>query len=70
MPKEKYYINEILQAIDRSKTTLLRWEKEGLIPKAKRDSRGWRYYTKEEVDQIIKLIKKTDYFRKTAFKKR
>lgn len=70
MLKEKYYINEILKKIDRNKTTLIRWEKQGLIPKAKRDSRGWRYYTKKEVELIIKLIKETDYFRKTTFNPR
>jgi DNA-binding transcriptional MerR regulator len=64
MPKEKYYIDEILGEIDRNKTTLIRWEEKGLIPKAKRDSRGWRYYSQEEVQRIIKLIKKNNYFRK------
>jgi DNA-binding transcriptional MerR regulator len=64
MPREKYYLNDILKRIDRNKTTLIRWEEQGLIPKAKRDSRGWRYYSKKEVEEIINLIKKTDYFRK------
>jgi DNA polymerase III delta subunit len=65
---DKYYLNEILRKIDRNKTTFIRWEDMGLVPKAKRDSRGWRYYTEEEIKEIIKLIKETDYFRKTAFK--
>ena len=64
MPQEKYYLNDILKRIDRNKTTLIRWEEQGLIPKAKRDSRGWRYYSKKETKEIIDLIKKTDYFRK------
>jgi len=70
MAKEKYYLNDISKKIDRNKNTLLRWEREGLIPKAKRDSRGWRVYTKKEVQQIIKLIKETSYFRKSVFKHR
>jgi len=68
MPKEKYYINEILRELDRNKTTLIRWEEKGLIPKAKRDSRGWRYYSQKEIQRIIKLIKKSNYFRKNVFK--
>jgi DNA-binding transcriptional MerR regulator len=64
MIEERYYLNTILKRIDRNKTTLIRWESQGLIPKAKRDSRGWRYYSKEEVEKILDLIKKTDYFRK------
>ncbi len=57
-----YRINDILKRIDRNKTTLLRWEDAGLIPKARRDSRGWRYYTAEEVEYIVELIEKTNYF--------
>ena len=58
-----YRLQDILQKIDRNKTTLIRWEEEGLIPKAKRDSRGWRCYSKKEVDEIIDLVQKTNYFR-------
>lgn len=58
-----FRINDILKRIDRNKTTLLRWENVGLIPTAKRDSRGWRVYSYEEVEFIVSLVKKTDYFR-------
>lgn len=58
-----YRLNDILSRIDRNKTTLLRWEELGLIPKARRDSRGWRCYTREEVEYIINLVKSTNYFR-------
>jgi DNA-binding transcriptional MerR regulator len=57
-----YRLNDILKRIDRNKTTVLRWEVLGLIPKAKRDSRGWRYYTKKEVEEIVRLVEKTNYF--------
>jgi DNA-binding transcriptional MerR regulator len=60
MPKH-YRVHEILQEIDRSKTTLLRWETLSLIPKAHRDSRGWRYYTEEEAKRIIELAKAMYY---------
>jgi len=59
-----YRLNDILRKVDRNKTTLLRWEAEGIIPKAKRDSRGWRCYTEKDVKKIVKLIKKNNYFRK------
>ena len=58
-----FRINDILKRIDRNKTTLLRWENVGHIPTAKRDSRGWRVYSYEEVEFIVALVKKTDYFR-------
>ena len=63
MSRERYYLKEILVRIDRNKTTLIRWEESGLIPKAKRDSRGWRYYTEQEIEYILKRIKETNYFR-------
>lgn len=39
-----------------------RWEKEGLIPKAKRDSRGWRYYTPGDFQLIIRTVQEQFYF--------
>jgi len=63
MDNKKYRIKDIEEKIDRDKTTLIRWEKEGLILKAKRDSRGWRYYSKEQVKDIVSNVLSTDYFR-------
>ena len=64
MQNKKYRLKDIEEKIDRDKTTLIRWEREGLIPRAKRDSRGWRYYSKEQVQDIVNKILTTDYFRK------
>ena len=60
---KKYRLKDIQDKIDRDKTTLIRWEKKGLIPLAKRDSRGWRYYNRNEVANIIDMVLSTDYFR-------
>ena len=49
--------------LDRSILTIKRWEKQGLIPKARKDSRGWRVYSEEEVQAILKAVRETDYFR-------
>ena len=57
-----YRLNDILREIDRNKTTLIRWEEKGLIPKAHKDSRGWRCYTKDQVNEIIRLVQETNYF--------
>lgn len=63
MESKKYHLKDILDRIDRDKTTLIRWEREGMIPQAKRDSRGWRYYSKDEVSNIVNEVLATDYFR-------
>jgi predicted site-specific integrase-resolvase len=60
---KKFRLKDIQERIDRDKTTLIRWEKEGLIPTAKRDSRGWRYYSQNEVNKIINMVLTSDYFR-------
>jgi len=69
MKTKKYRLQDILEKIDRDKTTLIRWEKDGLIPKAKRDSRGWRYYSRNEVSGIIRKIINSDYFRHMSINK-
>lgn len=59
-----YRISDIANQVDRSTAAVIRWEKDKLIPRAKRDSRGWRIYTKDQVDEIVNLVKKTKYFSK------
>jgi len=59
-----YNIGELAEAVDRSPLTIKRWEASGLIPKAKRDSRGWRYYTEGDIKEIIRIVKENDYFTK------
>jgi len=64
MENKTYRLKDIGERIDRDKTTIIRWEREGLINRAKRDSRGWRYYSKEDVANIVNKVLSTDYFRK------
>src|SRR3989344_1897010 len=63
MFNKRYRLIDIARQIDRDKTTIIRWEELGFISPAKRDSRGWRYYSKEEVDAIVKKVQQTNYFR-------
>ena len=60
----RFRVNDLTKAVDRDKTTLLRWEKQGLIPKAKRDSRGWRYYTEHEFGELIQKIRESAFYRR------
>lgn len=59
-----YRVSDIAKQVDRSTAAIIRWEKEKRIPKAKKDSRGWRIYTREQVDEIVNLVKETHYFTK------
>ena len=62
MINEKCRLHNIAKKIDRDKSTIIRWEEQKLIPQAKRDSRGWRYYSRGEMEKIIKMVKETNYF--------
>ena len=57
-----YRTSDIAKCVDRTSVTVIEWEKKRLIPKAKKDSRGWRMYSKKDVDEIVRLVKKTHYF--------
>jgi len=68
MQNKKYRLKDIQEKVDRDKTTLIRWEKEGLIPRAQRDSRGWRYYNEKQVKEIVDKVLSTNYFRNVQTK--
>jgi len=50
--KEKLTIGELAKELDRTVLTIKKWERSGLIPKAKKNSRGWRYYTAEDINKM------------------
>ena len=63
MSNKVYKIKDLALRLDRSILTIKRWERQGLIPKARKDSRGWRIYTEAEVHDILRLVQATNYFR-------
>jgi DNA-binding transcriptional MerR regulator len=63
MSNKVYKIKDLALRLDRSILTIKRWERQGLIPIARKDSRGWRIYTEAEVRDILRLVQATNYFR-------
>lgn len=61
-----YKIGELAKELDRSTLTIKKWEESGLIPKAKRDSRGWRYYTEDDISGIKQILRSNKYFVRTS----
>ena len=59
-----YRIGEVAKELDRSTLTIKKWEGNRRIPRAKRDSRGWRYYTEDDVNEIKRILKEHHYFTK------
>ena len=61
-----YRIGELAKELDRSTLTIKKWEAKGLIPSARRDSRGWRYYTEDDVNEIKNVLEEHGYFVKSS----
>ncbi|MFT8477438.1 MAG: MerR family transcriptional regulator [Liquorilactobacillus sp.] len=51
-----YSINETSQLTGLSKYTLRYYEKEKVIPEVKRDSRGYRVYTEQDIEWLTFLL--------------
>jgi len=62
--KKTYRINRLAKELDVSIQTIKNYENSGILPKAKRDKKGWRYYNWEDVVKIKALyqeeIKKSE----------
>lgn len=52
-----YTIGELASAITRDPITVRKWERYGVIPRARfRDKQGRRLYTKEEIDVLVRIV--------------
>ncbi|MBI4003959.1 MAG: MerR family transcriptional regulator [Candidatus Omnitrophica bacterium] len=49
-------ITEVARQLGVTAKTITRWEKAGKIKRAKRDWRGWRTYSKEDVEEMKTLL--------------
>lgn len=54
-------ITQAAEKIGVTPKTIMRWEKAGKIKKSKRDWRGWRFYTHDDL-QELKNFKETIFF--------
>ena len=70
MANKIYKIKDLALRLDRTILTIKRWEKQGLIPIARKDSRGWRVYTEDEVNEILGVVEETNYFRENKVEAR
>jgi len=58
LDKRIYYrTSEVYRLVGISRSTLFRWFKEGIASEPQyRDRRGWRLFTKEEVEKLEALV--------------
>lgn len=52
---------DVCELFNISKSTLLRWEREGLVPNPERNQLGERQYTRQQVDYIAKFFHSRQY---------
>lgn len=60
---QRIYIREAADLLNRRMATLRKWEQLGVLPDdllPHRGSRGWRYWTPEQISGIREWIRKTD----------
>lgn len=53
--ESKIYIRDAALALNRRPATLREWERSGLLPRhlrSTRSERGWRYWSREQIEQI------------------
>lgn len=63
MPIVVYRIIDVALRLGRNPLTIKRWEERGFIKQARRDSRGWRIYSEDEVQELVDRAHATDYFK-------
>lgn len=54
-----YWSLELCRKASISRSTLLRWLKEGILKEPIRDRRGWRIFSEEELDKIKAEVERT-----------
>jgi DNA-binding transcriptional MerR regulator len=52
----RWSITEVAKELGVTPKTITRWEKAGKVRRAKRDWRGWRVYSQEELDLMKSFI--------------
>ena len=52
---KKHRINALAKSLGVSAQTVKNYENQGILPRARRDARGWRYYTDEDILKIRAL---------------
>ena len=60
---QRIYIREAADLLNRRMATLRKWEQLGVLPDdllPHRGTRGWRYWTPEQITGIREWIRKTD----------
>ena len=56
MEGERLSITHVARELGVTSKTITRWEKAGKIRQAKRDWRGWRVYSAEELEQMKSFV--------------
>ena len=56
MSNGRLSVTELAKELGVTTKTITRWEKAGRIKQAKRDWRGWRVYSQEDLDAMKNIV--------------
>ena len=56
MPDGRLSITEVAKELGITPKTITRWERAGKVRPAKRDWKGWRVYSKEDLEQMRTFV--------------
>ena len=56
MPDGRLSITEVARELGVTTKTITRWEKAGKIKAAKRDWKGWRVYSSQELEEMKSFV--------------
>lgn len=56
MSDDRFTITEVAGHLGVTPKTITRWEKSGKIKRAKRDWKGWRIYSQEELQEMKSFV--------------
>jgi hypothetical protein len=74
MTKKRYRLQEVADLAGKHRNTILSWLRTGKIPEVHRDTNGWRFWTEENLKEVLeyatKVLPPTNNMRKVDLKQR
>jgi len=52
MVEKRFKINQACKVLGISAQTIRNYEKSGIFPPSKKDGKGWRYYTEDDITKL------------------
>ncbi|MCK4591402.1 MAG: hypothetical protein KAT86_06580 [Candidatus Latescibacteria bacterium] len=58
MTSKRYRLQEVANLVGKHRNTILSWLRAGKIPEVNRDTNGWRFWTEENLKEVLEYATK------------